>query len=85
MCIHVFGGASSPGCCNYSLKKTAIDNEAQFGPEVAKILMRNFYVNDLLKSTPDGQSAISLIKAEQRCVRLVDSNLASLLAMTLWF
>ena len=85
MCIHVFGSASSPGCCNYPLKKTAIDNEAQFGPEAAKILMRNFYVNDLLKSTPDGQSAISLIKAEQRCVRLVDSNLASLLAMTLWF
>ena len=26
-------------------------NEVQFGPEAAKTLMRNFYVDDLLKST----------------------------------
>ena len=37
-------------------------NEVQFGPEAAKTLMRNFHVDDLL-STPNAQSAISLIKA----------------------
>ena len=63
MCIHVVEGASSTGCCNYALKRTAIDNEVHFGSEAAKALMRNFYVDDLLKSTPDAQSAISLIKA----------------------
>ena len=62
-CVHVFGGASSPSFCNYALKSTGIDNEVQSGPEEAKTLMRNFYVNDLLKSTPDTQAAISLIKA----------------------
>ena len=25
MCVHVFGGTSSPGCCNYALQKRAID------------------------------------------------------------
>ena len=80
MCIHVFGGASSPGCCNYSLKKTAIDNEAQFGPEAAKILMRNFYVNDLLKSTPDGQSAISLIKAVTKMCKAGGSKLGKFIS-----
>ena len=63
MCVHVFGGASSPSCCNHALKRTAIDNEVQFGLEAAKTLRRNFYADDLLKSTPDAQSAISLIKA----------------------
>ena len=63
MGVHVFGGASSTSCCNYALKRTATDNEVQFGPEAAKTLMRNFYFEDLLKSKPDAQSAISLIKA----------------------
>ena len=27
MNVHVFGGTSSPSCCNYALKKTALDNE----------------------------------------------------------
>ena len=62
MCVHVFGVASSPSCCNYAFKRIAIDSEVQFGPEAAKTLMRNFYVDDLLKSTPDAQSAISLVK-----------------------
>ena len=66
MCVHVFGGASSPSCCNCALKRSAIDNEVQFGPEAAKKLLRNFYVDDLLKSTRDAQFAISLIKAVKK-------------------
>ena len=63
MCVHVFEGRSSPTSCNYALKRTAIDNEIQFAPESAETLIRNFYVDDLLKSTPYVQFAISLIKA----------------------
>ena len=63
ICFHVFGGASSPRCCNYALKRMAVDNEVQFGPEAAKTLMRNLYVGDKLKLTPDAQCAISFIKA----------------------
>ena len=62
MCVHIFGGVSSPSYCNYALKRTAIDNEVQFGPEPAKTLIRSFYVDDVLKSTPDAKSAINLIK-----------------------
>ena len=66
ICVHVFGGTSSPCCCNYALKRTAIDKEIQFGPEAPKTLMRNFYVDDLLKSTPNAQSAISLLKTVRK-------------------
>ena len=44
---HVFGGTTSPGCCNYALKKTALDNKSNYHPDVALALTRNFYVDDL--------------------------------------
>ena len=31
MFVHVFGCSSSPVCCHYALRKTAIDNEIRFG------------------------------------------------------
>ena len=27
MCVHLFGGISSPSCSNYALKRTSVDNE----------------------------------------------------------
>ena len=47
MCVHVFGGTSSPGCCNYALRKTGF---------------YNFYVDDLLKSLETEESAVRLIR-----------------------
>ena len=47
MRVHLFGGASSPSCANFALKKTAKDNEADFSPEVIETVERNFiYVDD---------------------------------------
>ena len=66
MCVHAFGGGSSQNCCYYALKGTASDNKIQFGAEAAKALMRNFCVDDLLKSTSDDQSTISLIEAVKK-------------------
>ena len=80
MCVHVFGGASSTSCCNCAVKRTATDNEVQFGPEAAKTLMRNFYADDLLKSTPDAQSAISLIKAVTKMCKAVGFKLGKFIS-----
>ena len=33
MNVHFFGAGSSPGCCNFALKKTADDHEQEFGVE----------------------------------------------------
>ena len=38
MFVHVFGGTSSPPCCNYALKRTEVDGEDQFGKEAAETL-----------------------------------------------
>ena len=62
MCVHVFGGTSSPSCSNYALKGTTVDGETKFGKEAAETLLNNFYVDDLLKSVDDEDKAIKLVK-----------------------
>ena len=62
ICVHVFGGTSSPFCSNFSLKRTSTDGKDQFGLESAKTLQNNFYVDDLLNSVAQEYQAIQLIK-----------------------
>ena len=62
MCVHVFGGISSSGCCNYTLRRTAPDNVSSYSKETTATLLRNFYVDDLLKSVPSVRDALTLIQ-----------------------
>ena len=65
MTAHVFGGTSSPSCSNFALRRTAKDNEQQYGKEITQILERSFYVDDLLKSFPTVNQAVNAIKQLQ--------------------
>ena len=56
MCVHIFGGVSSPSCSNFD------DNEPQFDKEVADTLKNFFYVDDMLKSFPNSDIAIKLLE-----------------------
>ena len=62
MGVHVFGGISSPECCDYALRRTATDNAPNYDTEVAEMLFYNFYVEDLLKLVESEEIAIQLIK-----------------------
>ena len=62
MCAHVFGGTSSASCSNYALRRTAIDNKEVYGTDAATTLLRNFYMDELLKSVKDVQSAKQLVQ-----------------------
>ena len=55
MTIHLFGAGSSPGCCNFTLKKTTDDHEQEFGFKPAEFL------DDGLKSVPSTSDAKELI------------------------
>ena len=61
MCVHVFGGTSSSACGNYALRITALDNVSGYIKEATNTLLRNFYVNYLLKSVPSVKDALTLI------------------------
>lgn len=36
MCVHIFGGTSSPYCSNYALKWVSVDGKQQIGNESAE-------------------------------------------------
>ncbi|XP_078357279.1 uncharacterized protein LOC144642164 [Oculina patagonica] len=62
MMVHLFGGASSPSCANFALKRTAEDNKEGFEPQTIETVKRNFYVDDCLKSVESEDKAIRLAK-----------------------
>ena len=62
MCAHVFGGTSSASCSSYTIRRTAIDNKEVYRTDPATTLLRNFNVDDLLKSMRDVQSAKQLVQ-----------------------
>ena len=61
MLVHLFGGASSPSCANYALKRTAEDNKEDFDAVTIATVKRNFYVDDCLKSVPTNPKAVKLV------------------------
>ena len=61
MKVHLFGASSSPGCANYGMKKIAVDNQKDFGIEVSNFIIKDFYVDDGLKSAKTTPDAIQLI------------------------
>ena len=62
MCMQMFGGTSFPGGCNYTLRKTAVDNAPDLKVGVAETLIGNFYVDNLFNSVEFKDSAIQLIQ-----------------------
>ena len=62
MCAHFFGATSSASCSNYVLRRRVVEYETVFGEAAANALHSNFYVDDLLKSIEDLDSAKQLMK-----------------------
>ncbi len=59
MCAHLFGAKSSTSCCIYALRRAALDNKDNYSQDVCEIVLDNFYIDDLLKSFPSIEIAIS--------------------------
>ena len=60
MMKHLFGATSSPSCVNFCLQKTASTYQEEFKPNTIQIVMRNMYVDDLMKSVSSSEAAIKL-------------------------
>ena len=59
MNVHIFGAADSPCCCNYALRRAALD-QGDSNDLAVHTVLRNFYVDDMLTAVSDVQTAISL-------------------------
>ena len=84
--VHCFGLTSSPSVAGFALRKTAEENRSNSMPEAVQTAERNMYVDDLLKSVPDSDSAIthindvvSLLKGGRFELRKFSSNCAKVL------
>ena len=53
--VHVFGAKSSPSCANFALRSTVSKSD-----EVNNCILKNFYVDDVLKSCNDENQAVNL-------------------------
>ena len=70
MTVHLFGAGSSPGCSNFSLKRTAEDGEREFGARTAETRRKNFYIDDALRSVPTEKDVVELIQAvKEMCTK----------------
>ena len=56
---HIIGAKRSPTCANYALQQVARDN-AQESPQITKLIMRNFYMDDFVKSVSSAEQAIEI-------------------------
>ena len=60
MTSHLFGGTWSPSVSAYALRKTARDNSRDFDPGLVDVVLRDFYVDDCLKSVRQEAEAINI-------------------------
>ncbi|XP_074641192.1 uncharacterized protein LOC141898938 [Tubulanus polymorphus] len=68
MLVHLFGAISSPSCSNWALRRTATDNVSKYEVEVTNTVLKNFYVDDCLKSrVQDGQNPEFVMKLISLC------------------
>nr|XP_034339443.1 uncharacterized protein LOC105341007 [Crassostrea gigas] len=66
MVVHLFGATSSPSCANFCLRKTTQDWKGYFSEETVNTVLKNFYVDDCLKSVKSVNEAVILVKDLQR-------------------
>ena len=70
MCVHLFGAASSPSCCNFALRQVAVDNKDEFDENILNIVNDNFYVDDCLVSVDDEDEAIVVVNQLRKLLKL---------------
>lgn len=62
MCVHLFGATSSPSCASYALRRTAEGGATNTSAEATQTVLKNFYIDDCLKSVPTEKEAVKLAK-----------------------
>ena len=66
--MHVFGAVSSPGCANFALRQTALDNRHHFREAAYDTVTKSFYVDDCVKSEKSVEVAVNTaLETGQMC------------------
>ena len=73
--VHLFGVVSSHKCVNFALCQNAEDCKHEFPPEVISTIVKNFYVDDCLRSLPSTDVAIKHVYHLRKLMRRGGFNL----------
>ncbi len=74
MRFHVFGNSPSPAVAIHCLHQSVQISDFPVDPDAKCFVMRDFYVDDGLKSLPTVEAAISLLKKNSRCSLQIKSE-----------
>ena len=69
MCAHVFGGVWCASSSTYALRRTLVDNEG-VSPLVSDTVLRDFYVDDMLKSVQSVDEALVIMFGTKELLQL---------------
>ena len=75
MCVHLFGGAWSPRCASFALRRVAHDQRMNFPEETLQTVLKNFYADDCLRSVGTTEEAISIVHSLCKLLALVGFRL----------
>ena len=75
MTVHLFGGTWSPSCCTYALHRTVEEHAQQYPQAIRDTVLKNFYVDDCLKSVATEKEAINLVAQLKKLVAQGGFNL----------
>ena len=70
MTVHLFGAVLSPSCANFAMQRNAEDHKHEFSPDVANMILRNFYIDGCLESLSSSSTAIKHV-ADLRKLMLI--------------
>ena len=60
MKVHIFGAVSSASVANAALRQITQDHKHEFAEEILQTVLKNFYVDDCIKSVDSEEKAISV-------------------------
>ena len=75
MTVHLFGAVSSPSCANFAMRRNAEDHKHEFSPDVANTILRNFYVDDCLKSLSSSFASVKHVANLRKLMLIGGFNL----------
>ena len=76
MNVHLFGNGPSPAVATFGLRRTVTHGEeGSISQEVKNFVVRNFYVDDGLISTPNPEDAINLVVSAQAALATANLRL----------
>ncbi len=75
MKVHLFGNTSSPAVATTALRLTARTEERNCGTDAREFVERDFYVDDGLKSAPNCEEAVNLLKRTQQMLATANLRL----------